>query len=61
MREARASCKGAMEKAELLEGESATCQGRLAGLGEGCSKCWHMLDETKVGPLSLQPAVVWLT
>ena len=48
MREAKESCKGAVKKAEVLEGELATCQGRLAGLGEGCSKCWHMLDDTKV-------------
>lgn len=32
----------------MLEGELANCRGKLAGLGEGCSKCWHMLDEAKV-------------
>ncbi len=40
--------KEAVAKAEVLEGELATCRGRLAGLGEGCSKCWHMLDDSKV-------------
>jgi hypothetical protein len=49
VREARASCAEAKKRADALEGELATCQGRLAGLGEGCSKCWHMLDESRVG------------
>lgn len=48
VRETRAFWQEAGKRAEVLEGELATCQGRLAGLGEGCSKCWHMLDETRV-------------
>ena len=45
----------------MLEGQLATCQGRLAGLGEGCSKCWHMLDDTKVNALSYKAAILGLT
>lgn len=37
----------------MLDGELATCHGRLAGLGEGCSNCWRMLDETKVKPMMM--------
>ncbi len=48
-----------MKRAEVLEGELATCQGRLAGLGEGCSKCWHMLDNTKVSGLSSIGLLAW--
>ena len=52
VQEARTRCKGAMERMEVLDGKLATCQGRLAGLGEGCSNCWRMLDETKVKPFT---------
>ena len=35
-------------RSEALEGELAGCRGRLEGLGEGCGRCWHMLEEARV-------------
>lgn len=39
--------QAAVRKAEQLEGALAECKGRLAGLGEGCGKCWTLLDEAQ--------------
>lgn len=32
---------------EDLEGALAECKGRVTGLGEGCGRCWQMLDEAQ--------------
>jgi DNA repair exonuclease SbcCD ATPase subunit len=32
---------------EELEGALAECKGRVTGLGEGCGRCWQMLDEAQ--------------
>lgn len=37
----------AAKKVEELEGSLAECRGRVAGLGEGCGRCWQMLDEAQ--------------
>jgi chromosome segregation ATPase len=41
----------AASKIEGLEGTLAECRGKLAGLGEGCGRCWQMLDESQVSSL----------
>ena len=47
-KEAMASCAEAVARSEALEGELAGCRGRLEGLGEGCGRCWHMLEAARV-------------
>ena len=47
-KEATASCAEAVTRSETLEGELAGCRGRLEGLGEGCGRCWHMLEAARV-------------
>ena len=46
------TCGGGIQaargRAEALEGTLAECRGRVAGLGEGCGRCWEMLDEAQV-------------
>ena len=32
---------------EELDAALAECKGRVAGLGEGCGRCWQMLDEAQ--------------
>ena len=51
-----ASCTEAVTRSEALEGELAGCRGRLEGLGEGCGRCWHMLEEARV---SSSAAALW--
>lgn len=41
-------------RAEGLEGALAECRGRAAGLGEGCGRCWELLDGAQVCGLPLQ-------
>ncbi|CAL8468797.1 g8338 [Coccomyxa elongata] len=44
---AASSAAAAAKKVEELEGSLAECRGRVAGLGEGCGRCWQMLDEAQ--------------
>lgn len=41
--------KADRKRAEQLEGSLAECRGRVAGLEQGCDKCWQMLDEAQAG------------
>ena len=45
--DARSAAAAAAKKVEELEGSLAECRGRVAGLGEGCGRCWQMLDEAQ--------------
>ncbi|BDA43218.1 hypothetical protein COCOBI_04-2300 [Coccomyxa sp. Obi] len=44
---AESAAAAAAKKVEELEGSLAECRGRVAGLGEGCGRCWQMLDEAQ--------------
>ncbi len=46
--EAAEAAKAGAKRIEELEGLLAECKGRVAGLGEGCGRCWQMLDEAQV-------------
>ncbi|CAK0780365.1 hypothetical protein CVIRNUC_005027 [Coccomyxa viridis] len=45
--EAMAPYAEAVTRSEALEGVLAGCRGRLEGLGEGCGRCWHMLEAAR--------------
>lgn len=42
------AAEAAVRRLEDLEGSLSECRGRLAGLGEGCGRCWQMLEEAQV-------------
>ena len=60
-KEAMASCAEAVTRSEGFEGELAGCRGRLEGLGEGCGRCWHMLEAARVSSQLLHCESTWNT
>lgn len=51
---AASATAAAAKKVEELEGSLAECRGRVAGLGEGCGRCWQMLDEAQVSAVEVK-------